>query len=421
MEEPQLRLSNDGELIEVDPKDKRKRRDRLPRFLTSRRSRLIAFGFAIAFLMLFSFLMGKGLVDLNLNQYSWYRQLCLNVLGKKKLAYFSGIPRDVYLTDESGSRSCPVIYQEEVSSVQWMPNGEQLAFFAHRASNASIQMINADDNHKVTLAEASGYPPFSTTPDGKNIIFTTPDGVYGVNVDDASVTLLYSGSNLSNVILSPDGKRIAIVSIVGKSSVSVANIDGSNLKQVLTTSLQVVRLYWSPDSKLIGFALSGGAKEEISQNGLYTMNPDGSNLRQLTQSSEMRNLAWSPDSRMIAYVGGTDILGVAVLDKPEQHYEMNLKVNVIAWSPDSSKLLYASGADYSQLYTLDPSDYQSKRLTNRGWRNWQPQWSSDGKFITYVSATNGLSDIYMMDANGNNVHQLTTDGAQKQLIGWQPQ
>lgn len=49
---------------------------------------------------------------------------------------------------------------------------------------------------------------------------------------------------------------------------------------------------WSPDGKKIAFSRNGG---DGKCNGIYVMNPDGSNTTQLTQSEEFDgNPDWQP-------------------------------------------------------------------------------------------------------------------------------
>jgi TolB protein len=75
--------------------------------------------------------------------------------------------------------------------------------------------------------------------------------------------------------------------------------------------------------------------------------------------------------------------------------------------------------DSTQIYTLDVTSMQTHHLTTQGEHNYQPQWF--GKSIAYVSEANGVSNVYIMDADGSNVRQVTHDGKPKQIVGWQPQ
>ena len=47
-----------------------------------------------------------------------------------------------------------------------------------------------------------------------------------------------------------------------------------------------------------------------------------------------------------------------------------------------------------------------ERLTEGG-NNWSPVYAPDGTKIAYVSGRRGNSNIYIMDANGNNAVKLT--------------
>src|SRR5690349_11875627 len=125
MEEQQLRLGDDGEVIEIGSsalsKGKRKKLARGSRSFASQIRRMIVFGLLVTFVMMFSFLMGKGVIDLDPSQFAWYRQLCISTLGKNRLAFtiFNGPLNNIYLTDDGGSRNCVLVYKEYANPGQW--------------------------------------------------------------------------------------------------------------------------------------------------------------------------------------------------------------------------------------------------------------------------------------------------------------
>ena len=49
-----------------------------------------------------------------------------------------------------------------------------------------------------------------------------------------------------------------------------------------------------------------------------------------------------------------------------------------------------------------------------------PAWSPDGKQIAFASNPDGNSDIYIMDANGTNLTQITHNDADDLEPAWSP-
>ena len=49
-----------------------------------------------------------------------------------------------------------------------------------------------------------------------------------------------------------------------------------------------------------------------------------------------------------------------------------------------------------------------------------PVWSPDGKRIAFTSSRDGNYEIYLMDAGGGNVRNLTNHPAQDNYAAWSP-
>jgi Tol biopolymer transport system component len=58
----------------------------------------------------------------------------------------------------------------------------------------------------------------------------------------------------------------------------------------------------------------------------------------------------------------------------------------------------------------------ARRLTDREGINSFPLWSPDGQQIAFTSNF----DVYIMDADGRNLHQLVHNELRDQLLAWRP-
>jgi hypothetical protein len=86
-------------------------------------------------------------------------------------------------------------------------------------------------------------------------------------------------------------------------------------------------------------------------------------------------------------------------------------------SPDGTKLVY-SNAD-GHLDIINVSTKQNLALTN-GASDLQPFWSPDGTRIVFTRQTHKGENVFVMDADGQNVRALTDTTENPRAVGWMP-
>ncbi|KUK99267.1 MAG: Peptidase S9B, dipeptidylpeptidase IV domain protein [Methanomicrobiales archaeon 53_19] len=170
---------------------------------------------------------------------------------------------------------------------------------------------------------------------------------------------------------------------------------------------------------------------------------------------------WSPDGARIAFVSSDGVhSGIRVMECDDggpvqvtDNGSWNLFTEFDPWSPDGKKLLFLSGTEEGlDLWTMNPDGTRRMRLTESGrilpgltLSGYGADWSADGRRIVYtsclfdnsavwktllapaaegppavnLSAIRKDADIRIMDADGGNKKQLTTDGDAR-LPLWQP-
>jgi Tol biopolymer transport system component len=187
--------------------------------------------------------------------------------------------------------------------------------------------------------------------------------------------------------------------------------------------------------------------------GIYTMNSDGTGLRQLTQRSESHpsedhKATWSPDGNHLAFARLNDtaqpkgLAAIFVVDAnggdPHRLTPWPLIAGDPKWSPDGTRILFNS---YDQsageppipgkganLYTIRADGTDLKQLTHYTGGRLQAfadDWSPDGKQIVFHltgDAPNGthVDQLFAMSANGTDVRQLThlNPAADPELAVW---
>jgi Tol biopolymer transport system component len=129
---------------------------------------------------------------------------------------------------------------------------------------------------------------------------------------------------------------------------------------------------------------------------------------------------WSPDSRYFAYVavarGESQIL-IADMNRPRRTREINVPgvpfVNNPSWSPDGNYLVMTGLVDgINDLYMYDMRSGEVTRLTS-DWHSYvHPSWSPDGRYITFstdkkqpgdqTENTSFKMNLGIMDLHNNN-------------------
>jgi len=96
--------------------------------------------------------------------------------------------------------------------------------------------------------------------------------------------------------------------------------------------------------------------------------------------------------------------------------------NTSDWDPDLSstgQLTFVSDQNGGSEVWSKRSDGQPTRLTDlKASSVFSPRWSPDGRSIAFVASRNGRTDVYLINAEGSNLRNLTSDGAARDELAW---
>jgi TolB protein len=199
---------------------------------------------------------------------------------------------------------------------------------------------------------------------------------------------------------SPDGKQIVLISSRhGGMKVHVMDANssnnGSDMRQLTTGDAEDDSPSWSPDGKKIAFvSVRNGASQ------IWVMNSDGSDQRQLTKgSAENIHPTWSPESSKILF-NTTRFSGATAADG----------TNV----PSDNKVIGEQIDKKMDLATIRPDGTDLKGITTGGGFTYA-SYSPDGMSILHRRVNGGLSQIFVMNADGSNDHNISGEG---NIDGW---
>ena len=145
--------------------------------------------------------------------------------------------------------------------------------------------------------------------------------------------------------------------------------------------------------------------------GLFTFNPDGSNLVQLRSSRTAAFQKWSPDGRWIAFCevpqGYEFFASNIFIIKPDGEGIRQLTFHkdgaavLPSWSPDSKSIVYDLYKDQvNQIFIVDIESLCYKQLTYEG-SNGEPVFTSSNE-IVFRKLDSYPARIFIMDPNGEN-------------------
>ena len=172
---------------------------------------------------------------------------------------------------------------------------------------------------------------------------------------------------------------------------------------------------------------------------IFMMNDDGSDIRKLTDTpfSETSPI-WAPNGKAIAFARDLDIALTTVrqtdlfIKAINGTFELRLTDHPkqdggnITWSPDGKFIAFVSTRSGKiDIFKIDVASLDVEQLTNNallGGLSAAPDWSPNGKQITYQQAVPGVGrTIYTMDADGRNQkHLIPADGIYKYCPKWSP-
>ena len=208
---------------------------------------------------------------------------------------------------------------------------------------------------------------------------------------------------------------------------------------------------WSPDGKQIvvgvgGFTAfldfaSGGKKPADPVNGgaqVAILNSDGSGYRLLTSGNNNNAFAsFAPDGKHIVYrTSGPDGEGLRIMDLADSSVTALTDDydNFPVWSPRGDSIAFMRRIDGNfEVMTIHPDGKQLSQLTHTRGNEAHIAWSPDGERMLFTSSRMGFKDealligapqpygeIFVMNADGTHVEQLTDDQWEEGGPAWQP-
>jgi len=136
------------------------------------------------------------------------------------------------------------------------------------------------------------------------------------------------------------------------------------------------------------------------------------------------------DTSMVQWIrefrplGFRERLGMKMIIKYKVVCLVIMLVTFLSFSQTSqAQIAFVSDRDWNyEIYVMDSSGNDLRRLTNHLGKNESPSWSPNDKRIVFVSGRDGgeIAEIYVVDSNGNNLRRLTNHLGKNESPSWSP-
>ena len=220
----------------------------------------------------------------------------------------------------------------------------------------------------------------------------------------------------------PDGKSLVFGSNRdGNKELYIMNVDGTNQRNLTNSSDNEMFPAVSPDGKTIAYL------GEVDGNyDIYTINIDGSNKRRLTTHAKLDDWpVWIDEGKRIVFDSDrSGSWGIYVMNADGSNQEVLIDTDLKEIDPTASPihktLIYSCQQDSTrQLLSFDLTSKKTIQLTHNELINAHPALDHSGSRIAY-NAGGKFWDIFIMQSDGTQVLQLTKNQNDDKWPAWSP-
>ncbi|HEY9763153.1 MAG TPA: hypothetical protein V6D07_11555 [Trichocoleus sp.] len=202
----------------------------------------------------------------------------------------------------------PGIYSAAGSPLAWSPDSSKLAFYEGTYPNQKLYVMDANGRNRRLLTPEPNHQIYRSrlfwAPDSRRLAFYVPhDPPYSneeviklVDTSTGTLKTLTVPGFYDALSWSPDGQKLAFASgKIEDQTVYVMDLSTEKFIPVTEEPLaQVLQTQWSTNSQWIAFSAEL-ANQDLGNQILYTVRPDGSELRSLTSPDEyVYPFTWQP-------------------------------------------------------------------------------------------------------------------------------
>jgi len=330
--------------------------------------------------------------------------------------------------------------------VEWFPSlsadGQWLAYAGEAAGNRDLYLLSVGGRNPINLTPDSpaddDQPVFS--PDGERIAFRSSRDGGGIFVMGRTGEAVRRVTRFGfRPTWNPQGTELAFATenvdvnpqnFVSRSELWVVDVSSGELRQIPLQD--AVLPSWSPHGERIAFTGRG-----IYVKVWTVPAAGGEPLAVTTGAAHDWSPVWSPDGRYLYFVsdrqGSMNLWRVRIdemsgrtLADPEPITTPATALAHVSLSRDGRHVAYTSVSVTSNIQRVGFDPIRGAIRGEPVWlttgsRRWgNPQPSPDGQQVVFYSLVEPEGHLYVMNADGTGLRQLTGDTAMDRMPRWSP-
>jgi len=205
----------------------------------------------------------------------------------------------------------------------------------------------------------------------------------------------------------PTGKIVFACYINQIDQICLMNADGTNRVQLTDFDATAFYPSISPDGKTIYFSVKGSGSFDI-----YSISVNGGEAKKLTKDiGSLYAPELSPKGEWIIFTNNGNGLWLMRSDGRNPHPLTGRDDIDPTWSPDGSMIAFASSRNGTrQLFVMNADGTNIHQVTNLDSMGGRSTWSPDGTKLAFYRGPNGDRNIYLINVDGTGLVQLTHGG-----------
>jgi tricorn protease len=383
--------------------------------------------------------------------------------GKVAFSYLG----DIWIANENGSGANRLTDNSARDQFpRFSPDGSMVAFSSNRDGNYDVYVVPSTGGKPRQLTfHSAADNVVGWTQDGKKIVFSSARGT-GVfpNVATLWEIPLEGGIETpiqtdwgSSASFSPDGTKMAfsrhpgvwsrkhyrgsyavdlwVEDLASKKFTKLGDPDykGNYLWPMYAANNEIYFVAdMLPNEKTVKF---GSPEVMKSVNNIYKISDKGGKPVQVTQHGD-GNLYFpsiSADGKTIVYEDNFGIWKLDIATGKSTEIRVDIKSDVK--ENDTELVTLANQADgftispsnrraaiavHGEIFTIATDRGEIQRVTETPWKEQEPRWSPNGKWIAFVSDRTGREEVFISGELGKDAKQLSNVDSDKTGLVWSP-